>query len=558
MTIVKRIYGAPGTGKTHTIKKLIGKDLSSGIYSKYDIAAISFSKAAAKNLATVVYNEAVPWNPQLKWSKTVKLEWHGTLHSVCYRLLKQHLNKSRLIIAEEYSDLCKQWNEKYPDAKITGQIHDLITLEETDYSRMQRERQRLRGLNREYAALRDEWERIKYFYDVVDYTDLIELTLRHKLIIPVRKIYIDEAQDLTPLEYELVKYWIDCGEYDEVILVGDDDQAIYTWRGVEPETFLSIPADEEIVLPQSHRIPYLAWGMAQVIIAPVENRKKKWYTPKQKLGRLRVFEAAYDHSSVIDMTARLAKSGLRTMYLMPFAYTLESVIPEFLRRGVLPYNPYTDRQGYQYGGERLQILRTWLGKNGIYIHTDGSISIDLDNELVRKTLQHMKKDIFRIEDWYSYIGDVRAEIILTDDAITAILNRDLDYFYDHVKKTGSTVNKWREVIETYTDHNGNVAEVIIGTIHSVKGGEADVVVIPNYISRKRTRNYLLNENNWRRVWYVGVTRARNILILIDDPRQRRWMWRVQEQLLKHAPHEKLLDRMDHDELRPLVLDWIND
>lgn len=558
MTKVIRIYGAPGTGKTSTIKDMIGDDLASGIYTESDIATISFSKASAKTLATITYLQPLPYNPRAKWRKTVKLQWHGTLHSVCYRLLKEHLGKNKLTIAEEYPDIHSVWNEQHPEARLIGQIDDLVAFEDTDFSRMQRERQRLHGNNREYRALREDWERLKAHYEVVDYTDLIELTLKYQLTIPVRKIYIDEAQDLTPLEYDLIKFWIDCGQYDEVIIVGDDDQAIYTWRGVEPETFLSIHADEEIVLPQSHRLPYLPWGIAQAVIYPVETRKKKWYIPREELGRLRTLEAQYDSQTVIDLTARLAKKGLRTMYIIPFAYTLEPVIQGLLQRGVLPYNPYSDRGGYQYGGEKLQILLTWLGKKGIYIHSNGSITIDMDDPYVRKTLQSMRKRVFRIDDWYAYTGDVRAETILTDEAIEAILDKNLDYFFANIKKNGTSKAQWRQIIETYTDKNGDVAEVIIGTIHSVKGGEADVVIIPNYISRKRIRTLFLHDDAWRRLWYVGVTRTRNTLILIDDPRQRRWFWRTQEQLLRHAPHDKFLDKMGYVNLSPLVRDWLID
>ena len=76
---------------------------------------------------------------------------------------------------------------------------------------------------------------------VVDFDDLLALAARDLLIDPEyaaavrwrhRHLYVDEFQDVNPLQFELLKAWR--GEGDDLFVVGDPNQAIYGWNGADP------------------------------------------------------------------------------------------------------------------------------------------------------------------------------------------------------------------------------------------------------------------------------------------------------------------------------------
>jgi ATP-dependent exoDNAse (exonuclease V) beta subunit len=67
--------------------------------------------------------------------------------------------------------------------------------------------------------------------------------------------------------------------------------------------------------------------------------------------------------------------------------------------------------------------------------------------------------------------------------------------------------------------------VIVGTIHSVKGGEADVVYVSNELSRAGERSYAHCELDTLRAFYVAVTRAKEGLVMCGDFRRGRMGFR---------------------------------
>ena len=73
-----------------------------------------------------------------------------------------------------------------------------------------------------------------------DYTDILERFVEKKAAFcPSFKIsYVDEAQDLSPLQWEMI-YLIN-EHSSKMYLAGDDDQAVYRWAGASVETFLSL------------------------------------------------------------------------------------------------------------------------------------------------------------------------------------------------------------------------------------------------------------------------------------------------------------------------------
>ena len=122
----------------------------------------------------------------------------------------------------------------------------------------------------------------------LDFTDLIE-----RLFLdfggPPRAaaaLFLDEVQDFSPLELGLARKW---GQsMARLVLGGDDDQAIYTWRGATADAFLrpAIPAEQKRVLSQSYRLPRAVHRVTSRWIEQLSRREHKTYEPRNFEGEV--------------------------------------------------------------------------------------------------------------------------------------------------------------------------------------------------------------------------------------------------------------------------------
>ena len=81
--------------------------------------------------------------------------------------------------------------------------------------------------------------------DRLDFTDMVEKFISDAGNLPIKVLMVDEAQDLTPLQWDMVvkiakHVW-------RVYIAGDDDQAIYEWNGAEVEYFQNFPGRNVIL-----------------------------------------------------------------------------------------------------------------------------------------------------------------------------------------------------------------------------------------------------------------------------------------------------------------------
>ena len=88
---------------------------------------------------------------------------------------------------------------------------------------------------------------------LIDYTDMLSRYINEGFVPTFDVVLIDEAQDLSLLQWEMVQKIID--RADQVYIAGDDDQAIYKWAGADVDTFLGLEG-RTLVLDKSYRIIY--------------------------------------------------------------------------------------------------------------------------------------------------------------------------------------------------------------------------------------------------------------------------------------------------------------
>ena len=130
----------------------------------------------------------------------------------------------------------------------------------------------------------DELQNYKDSYKLVDFTDMIEKFNVSELCPKFDIAFIDEAQDLSNIQWKMVDIITKNSKY--VILAGDDDQAIYGWAGANVKKFQQKFSKKDIILPQSYRVPLKVQDIANKILdrIPDDRRIKKQWEARKEVG----------------------------------------------------------------------------------------------------------------------------------------------------------------------------------------------------------------------------------------------------------------------------------
>ena len=110
---------------------------------------------------------------------------------------------------------------------------------------------------------------------------MLEVFCERKLAPKLEVVFIDEAQDLSPFQWEMVRILEQ--NCKTIYVAGDDDQAIFRYAGADVDYFIGLEGDVT-VLNQSFRIPSLHHRLSQSVISTVVGRRKKEFFPRAEEG----------------------------------------------------------------------------------------------------------------------------------------------------------------------------------------------------------------------------------------------------------------------------------
>jgi hypothetical protein len=346
-------------------------------------------------------------------------------------------------------------------------------------------------------------------------------------------ILVHNCQDFNKLELKLVRHW---AKYqDHIILSGDDDQTIYDFTGASPEAFLSNPiaADHKRVLNQSWRLPSKIHEFSQRWIKQITNRETKEFLPKDVEGNVSFINATYrTPNAAIELAARYAQDGKTVMLLASCGYLLNTIKTQLRSAGLPFWNPYRQSRGdwnpmgsfhnKQAGRistrERiLSFLSDSVSGQGYWSAEDLARWIELVR--VKGILKKGAKDkiISLIDDQQGIIYD-EAEFyaqIFEDFALEHAVARDLKWFKESLLSAKRTAVEYP--LAVYGKQGRAALEekpkIILGTVHSVKGGESDATIIFPDLSLAAMQDFKTNRDSTIRTFYVGITRSRESLII---------------------------------------------
>src|SRR5210317_2573682 len=282
--MIYKFYGPPGTGKTYRLISRAKAYVRMG--TPLDkIGYFAFTKKAAE--------EARNRMP----AENKKLKYFQTLHSFGYKTLG--LDESRVLQPEHYQTFGKRIGVrvKYTDRinkqeipylrsdnpyfKLIQKAENKLIEPVSEYNTGEYDQKviRKRMLNYIYKNMK----KYKETYELCDFNDMIRMLTESNKIPQFKVIFIDEAQDLSPLQWKLFDKLKEHTE--DMYLAGDDDQAIFAWAGADVDRFISQKADQEKVLKYSKRISRAVQEQSEIPIEKIEGlRKEKDYYPRDYEG----------------------------------------------------------------------------------------------------------------------------------------------------------------------------------------------------------------------------------------------------------------------------------
>ena len=481
------VLGPPGTGKTHTLLEQVEKYLKNTDPDK--IGYFAFTKKAA--------NEA-KIRAMDKFNYTEDdLPYFRTLHSLAFR--KLGINRDQVMQKRHYEDLGRKLNlfldyNEY-DEEETG-----IFTTKSDYLRLIH-LAKLRNITLEqqiklgehntevnYDTLVHLAQKIKEYkklHNLIDYNDMILDFNKSNKSPKFDVVFIDEAQDLSLMQWNMVKtIW---NKAQDTFIAGDDDQAIFRWAGADVDSFIT-QTGKLLNLTQSRRIPRAIHDFALNIIKRVSKRRYKEWAPRDYQGSLNFHD---------DIKGLNMSSG-EWLILTRTRHMLEDVEEEMKERG-------------------------WYFENRFKkLPEKDAAEAAAEWEAGRKGQPLNYKQIERI---YSFMSSNHAEKIklkgMTKEGLHDISALKKDYglktdatWHEAFDDLGFRRKNYIRSMRRNGENLKNKPRIQLSTIHSVKGGERNNVVLLTDLTHNTNKSYLKNPDDETRLFYVGATRTKENLHII--------------------------------------------
>lgn len=487
------ILGPPGTGKTTFLLNECDKLFAEGV-EPTRVGYYAFTRRAATEAAERAMAQF--------GFKRSDLPHFRTLHSESMR--QTGLSSSEVLDGQrllEFSD----WIGERVTGRFSMEEGLMSGYERGDRMLFMDNMARIRRipLRQQYQEDHDEldWAAVERFSrglreykagrGLVDYTDMLELFALHGSSPNLHTVIVDEAPDLSPLQWEVVR--VLCGGAKRVIVAGDDDQAIYKWAGADVSFLLELEGSVRI-LGQSFRVPRLVQQVAGGIISKVKRRREKTWAPRPEEGRV-TWASSIEH---IDW------GGPGVLVLARNQYLLIPVKRELVNLGVL----------YEYHGHpsvtqsTLDGVVTWERlRSGEPQRVDQVRKMYKLLELGTGVKRGFKSLNGMAADRPVTLEDLRRE--------GGLLSPDVIW---HQALTGIPVSERQYMVRSRRrgERFSQPPRVRIGTIHDSKGGERERVVLLTDMAPRTHAEMAtgIDPDSEHRVFYVGATRAKDELVVV--------------------------------------------
>ena len=497
------IFGPPGCGKTYTMVEKVREALRRGVHPDR-VGFMSYTKKSVDEGVTRLCREFSLTRKDLPFVKT--------LHGLAFSSLG--LQRSDVMGPTDYMALGRILGLNFTggnaqadgDWLLPGDIlHD-------DYIRIA-DRAELRMLSLEeefrqtarygmsFSALTQVFgtmDNYKRAHHKLSFTDMLQQFISIGEPPKLDLLIIDEAQDLVPLQWAVVRKLME--RASEVYFVGDDDQAIHAWAGVDIQLFLNA-SENKTVLTQSFRLPRAVHAIADRTVRRIDVRQPKVWYPTEREGLVQFHMDRH------------------TVPLDQGSWTVMA------------------RTNYQ-----VAELANSMREDGYFFSRGGQRSVSLEVASAIDAWQRLNNGESLLKDQakalFKRLPKSGRNQALKTGAMSSLETGDPEGRYSMdllVNDYGLTVNKGGlEVFDLSFDDTIYIRslqrrgtdllaepQIKLSTIHAMKGGEDDKIMLLT----DSTKNCATSpdQDNEHRVFYTGQSRAKEELHIVESSKKYRYL-----------------------------------
>lgn len=561
------VLAGPGSGKTFVITRRILHLIRQHHVKPESILVITFTRAAAlemkERFLSLCDGESLPVQ-------------FGTFHAIFFSILKEkfhycsadilksdekikilseviHLEQIHIPIREELLEgLLAEFSAMHNTGKSAEDFHSLL-VEQEDYQR----------IYNAYTKMTDMLGKLDFDSMIIQCKDLLEKDreLLQKWQSRFEYILIDEFQDISPNQYEIIKQ---LGmPQNNLFIVGDDDQSIYGFRGASPDIMFRFKEDypdcQQLFLNVNYRCSGNIVKAAGEIIAENNNRFEKEIIPVNPPGDKIKLIAATDKGKEYKLLAEYLwkekqQNNLHNCAVICRTSQYFPMICHFLKQNGIECNCKERKNSIRkdevtldimaylkiaYGNRERKNLFRIMNKPLRYIEREDIGEVFDLNKIchkyegkpyIQKRITELDKDLNKISRMSLFLGInyIRKKIGYDEclkskyynDSIKLEEKLSLCDMIQELSKGCEDINQLAEMIKA---SEGNAAfekqtsnQLMLLTLHGSKGLEFEKVFlmdcneqnIPHH--KARTPNEIEEE---RRMFYVGMTRAQKNLFL---------------------------------------------
>jgi DNA helicase-2/ATP-dependent DNA helicase PcrA len=570
-TATTRLFGGPGSGKTTALLDRVDEILEDDDVAIDDVLVVSYTRAAAAEIRERLAERLGVSPRSLKG--TVE-----TMHAKAYELLR--LSRGDVVGERDKKEFCEDYGLEFEDEyessrhrrarsttignkiiatsqwlqrtrKEVADWHDVPFQWDTEEVRLPPDIDPNAQQGNKYTptwpssddridvpeAIR-AWRAYKGKQSLTGFADMLERVQQRSLVPSVDYLVIDEFQDITTLQYAVYEEWKP--HTDRVLIAGDDDQVVYAWQGADPKLLLDAQVSEDVVLPNSYRLPSRVLNVVNREIRHIEERQEKDLEPRIEGGAVEAMASPSMLDLVRNVRSTIENDDGTVMVLFRARYQMLRFIDEFIDQGI-PFQLLTDQ-------------RMWTDRLTEYVEAVERVEAgEPVSGLGARRLADMLADAaFGANDrdeLYDAI-DAEQEAAGVEDYTDLEVDPDLITEYAPFVPEPTAAAEMLRKVTNFQEKSmraffaGEYQDVPtdrlrLGTIHSAKGREADHVYVSTDLTEKVVEQMAASvpdpeaipgvseftkttdpvpvlTDNERRVFYVGMSRARERLVLLEN------------------------------------------